>query len=107
MGLKENSISWKQNIIDLYLTSFDIQFMKICANFLPCVFRRFFFFLQELLKQKDENGVCKILIVGTGGLALWALRIAAYYFSQLQDKVTITIASLKDDGLLMAQEFQR
>ncbi|XP_076751114.1 death resistor Adh domain containing target isoform X1 [Xylocopa sonorina] len=63
--------------------------------------------VQALLKQRGENSVCKILIVGTGGLALWALRIAAYHFSNMKDRVTITIASLKDDGLLMAQEFKR
>ncbi|XP_076631993.1 death resistor Adh domain containing target isoform X1 [Colletes latitarsis] len=63
--------------------------------------------VQMLLKQRGEGNVCKILIVGTGGLALWALRIAAYYFSNMKDRVTITIASLKDDGLIMAQEFQR
>ncbi|XP_017878073.1 quinone oxidoreductase isoform X2 [Ceratina calcarata] len=63
--------------------------------------------VQTLLKQRGENSVCKILIVGTGGLALWALRIAAYHFSNTKDRVTITIASLKDDGLTMAQEVQR
>ncbi|XP_053994137.1 quinone oxidoreductase isoform X2 [Hylaeus volcanicus] len=63
--------------------------------------------VQALLKQRGEGSVCKILIVGTGGLALWAIRIAAYYFSNMKDRVTITIASLKDDGLTMAQEFQR
>lgn len=63
--------------------------------------------VQALLKERGENSVCKILIVGTGGLALWALRIAAYHFSNMKDRVTITIASLKDDGLTMAQEFQR
>ncbi|XP_034948770.1 zinc-type alcohol dehydrogenase-like protein C1773.06c isoform X1 [Chelonus insularis] len=63
--------------------------------------------VQQLVKERGNDGVCKILIVGTGGLALWTLRIAAYYFSDMQDKVTIAVASLKDDGLLMAQEFQR
>ncbi|XP_074095196.1 death resistor Adh domain containing target isoform X1 [Cotesia typhae] len=63
--------------------------------------------VQQLLKERPEDQVCKILIVGTGGLALWTLRIAAYYFSNVQNKVTITVASLRDDGLLMAQEFQQ
>lgn len=63
--------------------------------------------VQNLLREHGEDYVCKILIVGTGGLALWALRIAAYHFSNMKDRVTITIASLKDDGLMMAQEFQR
>jgi len=63
--------------------------------------------LQALLKERGENSVCKILVVGTGGLALWALRIASYHFNDMKDKVTTTIATLKDDGLLIAQEFQR
>ncbi|XP_067212478.1 uncharacterized protein Drat isoform X2 [Linepithema humile] len=63
--------------------------------------------VQALLKERGANSVCKILVVGTGGLALWALRIASYHFSNMRDRVTTTIASLKDDGLLIAQEFQR
>ncbi|XP_077258978.1 death resistor Adh domain containing target isoform X2 [Temnothorax americanus] len=63
--------------------------------------------VQALLKERGENSVCKILVVGTGGLALWALRIASYHFSNMRDNVTITIATLKDDGLLIAQEVQR
>ncbi|XP_020708813.1 uncharacterized protein LOC105687351 isoform X2 [Athalia rosae] len=62
--------------------------------------------VQALLKERGDNSVCKILIVGTGGLALWAMRIAAYHFSNMKNRVTITIASLKDDGLLMAKEFK-
>ncbi|XP_011872436.1 PREDICTED: uncharacterized protein LOC105564578 isoform X3 [Vollenhovia emeryi] len=63
--------------------------------------------VQALLKERGEDSVCKILVVGTGGLALWALRIASYHFSNMRDKVTTTIATLKDDGLLIAQEYQR
>ncbi|XP_015609562.1 uncharacterized protein LOC107274690 isoform X2 [Cephus cinctus] len=63
--------------------------------------------VQALLAQRGDHSVCKILIVGTGGLALWAMRIAAYHFSNMKDRVTITVASLKDDGLMVAQEFQR
>lgn len=63
--------------------------------------------VQTLLKERGENSVCKILVVGTGGLALWALRIASYHFSNMRDRVTTTIATLKDEGLLIAQEFQR
>jgi len=77
------------------------------------LFKAFFMYdkiLQALLKERGENSVCKILVVGTGGLALWALRIASYHFiadSNMRDRVTTTIATLKDDGLLIAQEFQR
>lgn len=63
--------------------------------------------VSSLLAERQGKTVCKILIVGTGGLALWALRIAAFHFSGMKDNVTITIATLKDDGLIMAQEFQR
>ncbi|XP_046745336.1 uncharacterized protein LOC124410771 isoform X1 [Diprion similis] len=63
--------------------------------------------VQALLAERGDNSVCKILIVGTGGLALWAMRIAAYHFSNMKNRVTITIASLKDDGLMMAKEFKR
>lgn len=63
--------------------------------------------VEAVLAERGPNFGCNILIVGTGGLALWALRIAAYHFSAMKDRVTITIASLKDDGLVVAQEFQR
>lgn len=63
--------------------------------------------VQSVLKERGDKSVCKILIVGTGGLALWALRIAAYHFNNMQDRVTITVACLKDDSLIVAQEFQR
>ncbi|XP_011494940.1 PREDICTED: uncharacterized protein LOC105359895 [Ceratosolen solmsi marchali] len=62
--------------------------------------------VQNLFRERNDTSMCKILIVGTGGLALWALRIAAYHFTNMKDRVTITIASLKDDGFTMAQEFQ-
>lgn len=63
--------------------------------------------VENVLKERGDNGVCKILIVGTGGLALWAMRIAAYHFSNTKNRVTVTVATLKDDGLLMAKEFKR
>ncbi|CAB0035669.1 unnamed protein product [Trichogramma brassicae] len=63
--------------------------------------------VQNLLSERGEDSICNILIVGTGGLALWALRLAAYFFSEMKERVGITIASLKDDGLVAAQEFQK
>lgn len=53
--------------------------------------------------------VCRILIVGTGGLALWAVRIAAYHFHQLESskRVQITVASLRDEGFMLAKDFER
>lgn len=51
----------------------------------------------------------RILIVGTGGLALWAVRIAEHHFHKLETskKVQITIASLRDEGFLLAKEFEK
>ena len=59
----------------------------------------------ELLETKPDH-ICKILIVGTGGLALWAIRIAEHHFKspELKNKVHLTVASLKDDGFMLAKE---
>lgn len=53
--------------------------------------------------------LCRILIVGTGGLALWAVRIAAHHFHQLESskKVQTTVASLRDEGFMMAKDFEK
>lgn len=60
----------------------------------------------ELLKERPSTQDCKILIVGTGGLALWAIRIAAHHFKspEFKDRVHITVASLKDEGFMLAKE---
>lgn len=57
-------------------------------------------------REEGENAQAKILIVGTGGLALWAVRIAAYHFANSEwcDAMQITIASLRDEGFQLAQE---
>jgi len=59
--------------------------------------------LHLLAKRKRD---VKILIVGTGGLALWAMRIAAHHFTtpEYRDIVKVTVASLKDDGFKLAKE---
>jgi len=50
----------------------------------------------------------KILIVGTGGLALWAVRIASYHFATTgADDVDITVASLRDEGFRLATEIKK
>lgn len=63
-------------------------------------------FVAELLKQRPPDENCKILIVGTGGLALWAIRIAEHHFKtpEYKDRVQITVATLKDEGFMLAQE---
>lgn len=75
--------------------------------------------ISQLLKDRDEQHAqapdstpeptVKILIVGTGGLALWAVRIASHYFHQLETlkRVEITVASLHDEGFVLAKEIQK
>ncbi|XP_053693802.1 uncharacterized protein LOC128741785 isoform X2 [Sabethes cyaneus] len=61
------------------------------------------------LLSKRPNEKVKILIVGTGGLALWAIRIAAqhFYAPGTKDKIQITVASLRDEGFVMAQKCEK
>jgi len=63
-------------------------------------------YVQNILQERGDNGLCKILIVGTGGLALWAMRIASHHYQSMKDKVSITVASLKDEGFLLAKEYK-
>lgn len=58
----------------------------------------------ELVPKK-----CKILVVGTGGLALWALRIAAYHFAStgVDNYVEVTVASLRDEGFRLATDLKK
>lgn len=65
-------------------------------------------YVSNLLKERPATQDCKILIVGTGGLALWAIRIAAHHFKtpEYKDRVHITVASLKDEGFMLARELQ-
>lgn len=75
--------------------------------------------ISQLLKERDEQHklapettpqpTVKILIVGTGGLALWAVRIASHYFHQLETlkRVEITVASLHDEGFQLATAMEK
>lgn len=62
--------------------------------------------ITDLLKERATDHNVRLLIVGTGGLALWALRIAEHHFNtpEYQDRVKITVAVLKDEGYLLAAE---
>jgi D-arabinose 1-dehydrogenase-like Zn-dependent alcohol dehydrogenase len=63
----------------------------------------------DVLAQRAESEICKILIVGTGGLALWAVRIAAdhFYHVDYRHRVQITVASLRDEGFQqISEEFE-
>ncbi|XP_022915242.2 uncharacterized protein [Onthophagus taurus] len=54
--------------------------------------------------ERSKSGrVFKVLIVGTGGLALWAVKIAEYYFKspEYKDKIQITVACLNDEGFYL------
>lgn len=59
--------------------------------------------IRELV-EKEPGDKVKVLVVGTGGLALWALRLAQYYLKDLCDKVLITVACLRDEGIMLAKE---
>ncbi|KAL1493094.1 hypothetical protein ABEB36_011221 [Hypothenemus hampei] len=64
----------------------------------------------QLFEDRAADHVVRILIVGTGGLALWALRIAQHHFKapEYVDRVKITVATLKDEGLMRtAAELKR
>lgn len=62
--------------------------------------------VMEKVLQNHPDATCKLLIVGTGGLALWALRIATHYFQRksVHERVAITVASLRDEGLRLVKE---
>ncbi|XP_028173662.1 uncharacterized protein LOC114362446 [Ostrinia furnacalis] len=62
--------------------------------------------LKRVLEGPNHKDKATILIVGTGGLALWALRVATNYFkhSPLHEKISITVATLKDEGFILARE---
>lgn len=66
------------------------------------------YYFMEVIKDRPVNQKCKILIVGTGGLALWAIRIAEHHFKtpDNKDRVQITVASLKDEGFMLAKELK-
>uniref|UniRef100_U5ESH0 Putative zinc-binding oxidoreductase n=1 Tax=Corethrella appendiculata TaxID=1370023 RepID=U5ESH0_9DIPT len=63
----------------------------------------------DAMLESNKDAICKILIVGTGGLALWAVRIAAqhFYHSSMRDKIQITVASLRDEGFILAKDFEK
>lgn len=63
-------------------------------------------YLKRILEGHNHKDKATVLIVGTGGLALWALRIAFHYLKhgRYHDRVTITVATLKDEGFILAKE---
>lgn len=66
--------------------------------------------IDSLLKKQTTSKPVKLLIVGTGGLALWAVRIASqhFYTKEYINRIEITVACLRDEGLLLAKhEFEK
>ncbi|CAG0899431.1 unnamed protein product [Cyprideis torosa] len=53
----------------------------------------------RIRSQREEDGKVRVLVVGTGTLALWALRLAHYYFGPDHKHLQITVAALKDEGI--------
>lgn len=65
-----------------------------------------------LLADRDPVAEpCRILIVGTGGLALWAVRIALNHAAHSEkvheEHVRITVASLRDEGFHLAKDLKK
>ncbi|KAL7642047.1 UNVERIFIED_CONTAM: hypothetical protein RMT77_007921 [Armadillidium vulgare] len=58
--------------------------------------------VESVLREKGESGICKLLLVGTGGLALWAMRIARYYWPTDREKIKIVVACIRDEGISIA-----
>ncbi|XP_013199487.1 quinone oxidoreductase [Amyelois transitella] len=62
--------------------------------------------LKGILEGPNQKDKATVLIVGTGGLALWALRLATNYFKHgaYTDRVRVSVATLKDEGFVLAKE---
>lgn len=61
--------------------------------------------VEKVLAEKGETGQCKLLLVGTGGLALWAMRIARFYWPEKRERININVACLRDEGISIAHEY--
>lgn len=63
--------------------------------------------IDNLVKKVGNEKPVKLLIVGTGGLALWAVRIAAQHFTinePHKHNLEVTVACLRDEGLALAKQ---
>lgn len=61
--------------------------------------------IDTLHKKRGNEKPIKMLIVGTGGLALWAVRIAEQHFFTKESRsgIELTVASLRDEGLQLVK----
>jgi len=62
-------------------------------------------YVEKVLAEKGDTGKCRLMLVGTGGLALWAMRIARYYWPNERERMSISVACLRDEGISIAQEY--
>ncbi|XP_045510243.1 zinc-type alcohol dehydrogenase-like protein C1773.06c isoform X2 [Colias croceus] len=62
--------------------------------------------LNKILEGPNKKDKATVLIVGTGGLALWALRIASHCFKESphHNNIFISVATIKDEGFVLAHE---
>lgn len=65
--------------------------------------------IKTLLGPARQKTKATVLIVGTGGLALWTLSILTHYChsEEYNDKVKICVATLKDEGFILADEYEQ
>jgi hypothetical protein len=65
--------------------------------------------IDNLVKKQGSEKPVKVLIVGTGGLALWTVRIASqHFYTKDASHIEMTVASLRDEGLELAKhEFDK
>lgn len=62
-------------------------------------------YVEKVIAEKGDTGKCRLMLVGTGGLALWAMRIARYYWPNERERMSISVACLRDEGISIAQEY--
>lgn len=62
--------------------------------------------LKSVLDGPVKKDMGTLLIVGTGGLALWALRLARHYInlSRYHKRIRLSVATIKDGGYTIARE---
>lgn len=58
-------------------------------------------YMEALLNKRSSEESVSLLLVGTGGLALWAIRLARHFFPVWLDgsRVKLSVAVLRDEGL--------
>lgn len=62
-------------------------------------------YLKTVLEGPNKKEKVTVLIVGTGGMALWALRIAAHSIKcgEYSDRIILCVATFRDDGFQLVK----